>query len=448
MSTAPFSSSSSTSLQKQQQRTGSPSSSSSSTTTAPQHNNTSNSNASPTPTVASALKSKMQKLATAAAETLGVPANALVPPESRFSLADVPDLSGRVAVVTGGTEGVGFGVVHTLLAHNVARVFILSRSAKVFDEFKRHILHEAKAPASTSAPESSPTTAAASSSSEEAAPPSPSPSAPLGHDPLSRVTWKACDLSHPREVVAVAAEILAETDRLDMLVNCAGRGIMTPQLSDDGIDLNMAINHVGHALLTARLLPLLKDTADRLRAQHPADAPGAPPAVRITNVSSVSHESAPRHVAFHALDEINANHGPNAQYGQSKLATLLHARWLARNLTPHHPNLLVNASHPGVVDTRQSRDHIREPWPVAGQLVRALKPAKKDVFDGCISTVFCATATTASGQYVCPPAVVEDGSPLSRDEALADRLMVLTARLLEDRQCPLVPSPSPASSLA
>jgi NAD(P)-dependent dehydrogenase (short-subunit alcohol dehydrogenase family) len=342
----------------------------------------------------------MQKAATALAENTGViSANRLVPEPSRFSLSDVPDLTSKVAVVTGGSEGVGYGVVHTFLSHNISKIFIISRSADVFADFKRRI--------------------------------SDADSDQGGLDRqqvLDRVVWKQCDLSRPRDVVAAAGEILNETDRLDILVNCAGRGIMTPQLSDDGIDLHMAVNHVGHALLTSRLLPLLKRTSETL---DDCDK------VRIVNVSSVSHESAPKHVQFESLDEINANHGPNAQYGQSKLAVLLHARWLARRLAATHPNILVNASHPGVVDTRQSRDHIREPWPVAGQLVRALKPVKKDVFDGCVSTVFCATAAPRSGEYVCPPAVVEEGSDLSRDEALADRLMMLTARILDDRRCSL-----------
>lgn len=52
-----------------------------------------------------------------------------------------------------------------------------------------------------------------------------------------------------------------------------------------------------------------------------------------------------------------------------------------------------------------------------------LEPLKKNQFEGATSTVFAATKTTGSGQYICPPAVPEPGSKASQDEALADRLM-------------------------
>lgn len=62
-----------------------------------------------------------------------------------------------------------------------------------------------------------------------------------------------------------------------------------------------------------------------------------------------------------------------------------------------------------------------------------MEPFKKDQFDGAIPTVYAVTVAEDSGQYICPPAIVEQGSDLSRDEALADRLMELTRKVVMDK---------------
>jgi NAD(P)-dependent dehydrogenase (short-subunit alcohol dehydrogenase family) len=159
-----------------------------------------------------------------------------------------------------------------------------------------------------------------------------------------------CDLSDWRKVKEVAEEIAADTDRLDILVNNSGRGIMTAQLTDCGVDRHMAINHIGHVILTSYLLPLMKKTAERGEI------------VRISNQSSNMHSAAPGDTRFESLEEINRDSGPNGQYGRSKLAGLLYTRWFDQNVTQKgHPNVLMNATHPGFVSTKQSTEDIHEP---------------------------------------------------------------------------------------
>lgn len=133
-------------------------------------------------------------------------------------------------------------------------------------------------------------------------------------------------------------------------MNNAGRGIMTFELTEHGVDRHMAVNHMGHVILTSHLLPLLKKTAEQ-------DGN----VVRIVNLSSNVHESAPKETKFESLDELRKDYGPNPLYGRSKLAGILYARYFDRNVTQKgHPNLLMNAVHPGIVSTRQSKDHIHE----------------------------------------------------------------------------------------
>ena len=105
---------------------------------------------------------------------------------------------------SGGSEGIGYGTTYTLLTHNIAKVFILSPSQEVVDGSIDAMKQE------------------------------------LGEEAANKVTWLKCDLTDWTNVTDVAKNILNSTDRIDILINNAGRGIMTYQLTDIGID-----RHVG-----------------------------------------------------------------------------------------------------------------------------------------------------------------------------------------------------------
>ena len=134
------------------------------------------------------------------------------------------------------------------------------------------------------------------------------------------------------------------------------------------------------------------------------------------------------------MDELNQDLGPNPQYGRSKLAQLLYVRYLSRHLTTSHPKILANASHPGVVETKMSKDDIHEPYPLGGYAMSTLlNPFKKDNFMGAVSTMYCATKTEKSGEYICPPAVPEPGSEMAQDEQLGEQLMKLTREVIKEK---------------
>jgi len=107
------------------------------------------------------------------------------------------------------------------------------------------------------------------------------------------------------------------------------------------------------------LLPLLKKTAN---AGH---------IVRIVNLASNAHQNAPEETAFESVDELQKDYGAVVQYGRSKLATLLYSKYLARHLTSAYPDIIANATHPGVVDTKQTNKDIHEPYPILGYGVSA-----------------------------------------------------------------------------
>ena len=184
----------------------------------------------------------------------------------------------------------------------------------------------------------------------------------------------------------------------------------------------MAVNHIAHVILVSRLLPLIKKTAS------------AGNTVRIVNLASNAHQFSPPDTKFLSKDELNQDLGPNPQYGRSKLAAILYARYLERHLTSEQPKILANATHPGFVDTKMSTEDIHEPYPLGGYGMSVLmKPFKKNATQGCVSTVFAATKTEKSGQYICPPAVPETGNKLAQDAQLGEQLMKLTRELARER---------------
>ena len=140
------------------------------------------------------------------AENFGGASHSLASPEHQFSLEEVPDLSGKVAIVTGGSQGIGYGCTHTLLSRNIKHIFILSVSEDVIDDALKAIESE------------------------------------MGAEAAKKVTWMKCDISNWMQVKTTADKIAASTDRIDILICNAARGIMTYQLTDYGVDLHMALN--------------------------------------------------------------------------------------------------------------------------------------------------------------------------------------------------------------
>jgi len=331
----------------------------------------------------------MQAIKNTIAENLGnkIPGtHSLAPADQQFSLEEVPDLSGKVALVTGGSEGIGYGCTHTLLSHNISKLFIISKSEDVVTDAINAITQE------------------------------------MGKDKADRVEWIKCDLSDWEQTGKVAFDIASKTDRLDILINNAARGIMTRQLDANGMDLHMSTNHFGHVVLTSHLLQLLKSTAEKGNT------------VRLVQLGSNAHEMAPKETKFASEEEINQDYGPNPQYGRTKLATILYARYLDRHLHASHPSILSNAVHPGIVETAQSSVHIHEAYPLLGYgMSVGAAPFKKTQFEGCVSAMFAATKTDKSGQYICPPAIVEPGSDKANDEQLGEQLMDLTWKIVKEK---------------
>ena len=325
----------------------------------------------------------METIRNTVAENFGGVGHNLAAPENRFDIDnDVPDQTGKVACITGGSEGIGYAASFVLLRAKLAKLFVISLSKDVMDGALKDITEK------------------------------------LGKEYADKVTWISCDTGDWPGVAKAAKTIQDQTDKLDILVLNAARGIMTYEETEYGVDRHTAVNHVGHVILTSHLLPLLKKTAESTT-------------VRISMQASNAHQGAPSDVKFESLEELNQDLGPNGLYGRSKLAAILYARYLARHLTAAHPRILANATHPGFVETKMSVEDIHEPYPILGYgMSVGMSPFKKDQWMGSTSTLFCATKTEKSGEYICPPAIPEPGSELAQNEKLGEQLMKLTRELV------------------
>ncbi|WP_156759331.1 SDR family oxidoreductase [Microbacterium karelineae] len=205
---------------------------------------------------------------------------------------DIPDLRGKLAIVTGASDGIG-QVIATRLAMAGADVIMPVRS-----------------PAKG---------AAAADRIRQRAP---------GAD----VATRALDLSSLDSVAALTRDLDAEGRPIDILVNNAG--VMQPptrQTTGDGFELQLGTNHLGHFALTIGLLPLLR--AGRARVTHQ------------TSIAARSGEI--------DWDDLNSEREYDAMkaYVQSKIAVALFARALDARSRAEGWGVTSNISHPGVSPT-------------------------------------------------------------------------------------------------
>ena len=241
------------------------------------------------------------------------------------------DLTDRHYVITGANTGIGKETARALAARG-ARLTLACRSASktqpVIDELRRATGNE-------------------------------------------QIGFVALDLADLASVRACADELLRRGGPLHALINNAGlagpRGV-----TKDGFELTFGTNHLGHFLLTNRVLPLLEAT------------PGA----RIVNVSSASHYQA-KGIDWEALRQPTKSVTGMAEYAVSKLANVLFTKELARRLPP--AEVSAYALHPGVIASDIWGR--RMPRPLAWLITRFMKSTA----DGALTSIHCATATELAG---------------------------------------------------
>jgi NAD(P)-dependent dehydrogenase (short-subunit alcohol dehydrogenase family) len=268
-----------------------------------------------------------------------------------WGLQDIPGESGKLAIVTGATGGLGYETALGL-AMAGAEVILVGRNNAKGAEALRRIRAVA---------------------------------------PKAKLRFENVDLASLSSVASFADRLLAEGRPIDILVNNAG--VMAPpkrKTTQDGFELQFGTNHLSHFALTGRLLPLLRKAA----------------APRVTTVSSLMHKIG-ADIHFDDLQWAR-KYNPNGAYAQSKLANLLFAIELQRRSDAAGWGLMSNAAHPGGSQTDLIANGLGAktlPGRISARMVGWLG---QSAAAGALPTLFAATAPDARpGGYYGPDGFFE-----------------------------------------
>ena len=258
---------------------------------------------------------------------------------SKWTTANIPDQTGRTAVITGANTGLGYETAAALAAKG-ANVVLAVRNLDKGKDAARLVAQR---------------------------------------HPGASVAVQELDLTSLDSIRAAADELRSNHESIDLLINNAGVMFTPRSTTKDGFELQFGTNHLGHFALTNLLL-------DRVLA-----APGS----RIVTVSSQGHRFV-RAIRFDDL-QWDRSYSRVGAYGQSKLANLLFTYELQRRLTG--TNTIAVAAHPGGSRTELTRNLP----PLVAAATRLAEPLFQSAGMGALPTLRAATDPgVLGGQYFGP----------------------------------------------
>lgn len=304
---------------------------------------------------------------------------------AKWTAADMPDLSGKVAIVTGASSGLGLETAAALAAAGADTVLgcrRIERAQRAVEEILRRA-------------------------------------------PGAKVRNLSLDLSDLKSVERFAQAFASTYGRLDILCNNAGAMMLPYGRTPDGFELVFGTNHLGPFALTGRLF-------ERIRA-----TPGA----RVVALGSLTHRTATLD-----LDDLNWERRPYskaAAYGASKLANMLFAFEFDRRLRDADIPAISVAAHPGWAATDIALGGVREPVNGAAKAWKRIVEVGNAFFAqpaalGALPTLYAATAPGLNGgEYIGPDGLFQmRGHPVevdcemqARDRELASRLWAQSEQL-------------------
>ncbi|RVW06198.1 SDR family NAD(P)-dependent oxidoreductase [Rhodococcus spongiicola] len=297
----------------------------------------------------------------------------------KWTAADVPDQSGRVAIITGSNTGLGYETAAVLAAkgaHVVLAVRNLEKGKEAADRIK-------------------------------------------AVSPDATVTLQQLDLTSLENIHKAAEELRANHPRIDLLINNAGVMWTPKATTKDGFELQFGTNHLGHFALTGQLI------------ENMLAVEGS----RVVTISSLGHRIRAK-IHFDDL-QLERNYNRVAAYGQAKLANLMFTYELARRLEDKDAQTIAVAAHPGGSNTELTRNIpgiVRPPLELLSGLVA------QSAAMGALPTLRAATdPSVRNGQYYGPdgfretrgnPKLVES-SAQSHDADIQRRLWAVSEELTD-----------------
>lgn len=279
----------------------------------------------------------------------------------------MPTLNGKIALVTGANSGMGMST-SAALADMGATVVMLCRNEKRGVEALNA----------------------------------------LSEKPDRKLELMLCDLGDFSSIRSFADTFRSKYKNLDILVNNAGFISLDRQTTKDGLERQFGVNHVGHFLLTMKLIDLI------------------PKGGRIVNVASGAHKTGNIH-----FEDINLTKHFNVikAYSQSKLANVLFTRELAIRLKSK--GIIVNCCHPGAVATNIG---ISRDTGFGKTITGMLKPFFQTPEQGARTAIYLATSKDVegiTGEYFYKCKIVKS-SKRSKDMKLAKKLFEFTEQMVKD----------------
>jgi NAD(P)-dependent dehydrogenase (short-subunit alcohol dehydrogenase family) len=259
---------------------------------------------------------------------------------AKWTTADIPDQTGRVAVITGANTGLGYETAAALAEHGAHVVLAVRNLDKGKDAAARI----------------------------------------AAKGPHAEVALQELDLTSLDSIRAAADQLRSDHDRIDLLINNAGVMYTPKSTTKDGFELQFGTNHLGHFAFTGLLLDRLLPVAGS----------------RVVTVSSVGH----RIRADIHFDDLQweRSYSRVGAYGQAKLANLLFTYELQRRLAPAGTTIAA-AAHPGGSNT----ELMRNLPPLVARVSAVIEPLFQDAAMGALPTLRAASdPQVLGGQYFGP----------------------------------------------
>ncbi|MFK7774247.1 MAG: oxidoreductase [Saprospiraceae bacterium] len=291
---------------------------------------------------------------------------------SKWNANNIPNQNGKVVIITGATSGLGKEATKVLSGKNATVVMAvrnIEKGKSVAQEISQTFPH-------------------------------------------AIIDVRKLELHSLKSIQSFAEGVKSSYDRLDILINNAGVMACPFSKTEDGFEIQMGVNHLGHFALTGHLMPLLKKTK----------------AARIVATSSLAHRQGV--IDFKDINWETRTYATAKAYGDSKLANLYFTYELARKLKGDSAAPIVTSAHPGWTSTDLQRHSL---------LFRVLNPIfSQNVENGVLPTLRAAIDETAQpGDYYGPSGFMEaKGAPIlvksnkmSHHEVNAKRLWDLSEKM-------------------
>lgn len=294
---------------------------------------------------------------------------------------DVPRLSNKVILVTGGNTGLGRETVRQLAKHEPSHIYLAARTPSKGE--------------------------AAAAAVKQAL-------------PHANITFLPLDLASFDSISSAARLFKRQSQRLDVLINNAGVMALPPGTTSEGYEIQLGTNHVGHALLTRLLLPTMLSTAKEKNSD-----------VRIIHLTSEAHQLAPRSSGLRLNKAQLDQESTWVRYGHSKLANIMYARELAER----YPSITSVAVHPGIIKTdlygpnQRSSTIMKYGLMIFGSLMKTIET-------GVHNQLWAATTekeNLVNGAYYTPVGCRSNGGGYAQNQKLSKELWDWTEKELDSK---------------